>query len=304
VATDCDGIERDAVREYVLGELSLGEIDSRAHARVANSRCRGPYLANESSYKREFVHRTGGLAGIGLARASRKDRKVDPTNPSSYAVYASRSRLKDPGARLGVLITNAIQQVEDYWRGSVVLYSDEEKGQNKVSSSAIVWFRDEKVSRVMLNLDGSEATQSIKSLLEQTWGAGNPAGERLWTWNLDEHTVATLDLGPALSLTLADARSKAEATASAKPSKPTSVESGSGSGLVPPVAGLPSSTPGPEIEVLRLDALPTAAATPVATPAAAPAKPSYDRKACLRSCIAGCDDDAACERACAVSKCK
>lgn len=197
VAHDCVGLDPERVRGYVMGEYSLGVLDSEARRRVANSKCRGPYVRGERSFKRSFAVRTGGLAGIGLAKAAQKDRKLDPDKLATYRTFSGRSRLDAPAAQLGVRIANALPETEKFWAGAVVLVAG---GHQEPWGRALVWFNGGKVSQILVNIEDEAKLHALPELLSKRYG--NPASAEGVTtqWSLDGGGKAVLNIGGAASL--------------------------------------------------------------------------------------------------------
>lgn len=199
VSTDCSGVDADRVRGYVRGEYSLGTIDSEAHKRVANSKCRGPYVRGEAAFKRSFAAATGGLAGIGLARAAQKTRTLDPENPATFKIYSGRSRLDSSVAVLGVKIANALEKTEAFWTGAVALAPGGEPGP---WGTTVVWFEGDKVSRILVNIRDEKTLLELPDLLTKLYGAPGRAEGSKTRWSLDGAT-AVLDIGMAANLVVA-----------------------------------------------------------------------------------------------------
>lgn len=151
--------------------------------------------------QREFVIHTGGLAGIGLARASRPDRKLLLDTPSTYAVYSLRSSLAPGIARLGVQIANQLPETERFWEGAVAL-SSKNSGHLGV---ALVWLEQGKVARVMVNIYEEKKLLAIRDELTKIHGdKGQESGLRV-RWSLPGGQELTLDQGAALALRLGPA---------------------------------------------------------------------------------------------------
>jgi len=193
----CDDFDRERVRSYVLGAYSLGDLDGASRNRVANGACRGEYVRNERELQANFVARTGGLAGVGLSRASRADRNILHDDPSSYAIFASRSQLEAPIAKLGAHIAASLERTEAYWKGAISLEAGRDKG---LWGGAVVWLQDEKVRRVLVNVLDDTELDSLPALLSKEYGAEPSSKGTTHVWQLPGGARATLDLGAARSL--------------------------------------------------------------------------------------------------------
>ncbi|MEQ9317552.1 MAG: hypothetical protein RIF41_00275 [Polyangiaceae bacterium] len=194
---DCEGVDPDAARAYARGELTLGQIDTEARRRVAYGKCRGPYVRNEQTYRRQFVALTGGLAAMGLARAAAKDGKLSPEEPATYQTYTTRSGLEAPVAKLGVLAANALDGTEKYFSDAVVITGGSEaKGD---FSSALVWFDGGAVSRVLLNLPLPDI-DVLKTELTKTYGEPTSSEGSVVTWKTTTGDDVRLNVGAAQAL--------------------------------------------------------------------------------------------------------
>lgn len=198
VREDCTGIDPERAREYVLGQMSFGQLDQQARQRVANGKCLGAYVQHEGAMQRGFVAQTGGLAGIGLARASRPDRQLKPDEPATYTVYSLRSGLSAPAARLGVRLANALPATERFWSGAIAL-SDKSEGPLGV---ALVWLEQGKVARVLVNLASEKSLPELQKSLTALHGNPTRTAGRQTHWTLPGGEDLTLDQGASLSLRL------------------------------------------------------------------------------------------------------
>ncbi|MCA9621182.1 MAG: hypothetical protein KC731_19305 [Myxococcales bacterium] len=194
---DCGGVDPDAARAYAKGELTLGQIDTEARKRVAYGKCRGPYVRNEQTHRRQFVALTGGLAAMGLARAAAKDGKLIAEAPATYQTYTTRSGLKPPVAKLGVLVATALEETEKYFSDAVVITGGSDaKGD---FSSALVWIDGGVVSRVLLNLSLPDV-DVLKTELTKTYGEPTSSEGSVVTWKTKTRDDVRLDVGGAQAL--------------------------------------------------------------------------------------------------------
>jgi hypothetical protein len=201
IADSCDDVEPERVRKYTQGGYSLGQIDADAHSRVVNGKCRALYLQHEKALARSLVRRTGGLSGIGLARASRPDRELKPDTPSTFSVYSSRSGLDSAPAKFGVMVANALPATELYWRGAVALVpASGDSGAESSWFRAVVWLRDGHVVRALVNPLHEETLGDLPQLLQATYGSPGTTRGAVTTWSLASGVTATLDIGAAESL--------------------------------------------------------------------------------------------------------
>jgi hypothetical protein len=200
IADSCDDLDPERVRTYVAGGYTLGQVDADAHSRVVYGRCRGPFLQGEKQLQMKLVRRTGALAAIGLAHAARADHLLSPDDPVTFSIYSSRSKLDQHVARFGVMIANALSDTERYWRGAVTLLpSDEVKSDWK---SAVVWLRDGKIARVVVNVAADDKLGDLPKALADVYGMPGTIQTTVTTWSLREATTATLDIGAATSLVI------------------------------------------------------------------------------------------------------
>ncbi len=272
IADGCGDVDADRVRKYFDGGYSLAQIDADAHSRVVYGKCRGPFLSNEKQLQRDFARRTGAFGGIGLARASRPDHQLKPDDPSTFAVYSSRSKVDTSVAKLGVAVANVLPAVETHWQGTVGLLPAEapDGGEGDVIwSRAVVWLRDGHVARVLLNLtrDGRFA-DAPKALADFYKSPGTTAGT-VTKWSLADGTTVTLDIGAATSVVVenpgtssvtrsAEGTPAASASSAAAPSPPPS-----------PAAAPPAPSTAPDVAPAAR--VPVA---PAAPPGRAPAPPA------------------------------
>lgn len=194
----CDDVATDRVRTYVSGGYSLAQIDADAHSRVANGKCRGPYLQNEKKLVMRLAATTGALSGVGLARASRADHQVSAEDAASFAVFSSRSGLDSKMAKLGVLIANAIPDAEAYWKGTVTL--DPPKEAKGTWLGAVVWLRDDRVVRAVLNVADDKKLGTLPKTLAEVYGSPGTTRGTITTWSLPNGVTAKLDIGASTGL--------------------------------------------------------------------------------------------------------
>jgi hypothetical protein len=198
ISDACDDMDPDRVRRYVEGGFSLGQLDADAHSRVVYGKCRGTYLRNERALQRKFVLKTGGLAGIGLARAAQSDRSLDPNKRSTYATFSGRSKLDEATSKAGVLLANGVFKAENYWVGAIALVPAPDAAQ--VWSSAMVWVADGKVTRIMLNVADQSKLGELPKTLEAEYGKPSASAGTVTSWQLPNGLSARLDAGAAMSL--------------------------------------------------------------------------------------------------------
>jgi hypothetical protein len=198
IAESCDDLDPERVRTYVQGGYSLGQIDADAHSRVVYGKCRSPFLQGEKKLQNKLVKRAGLLGAIGLARATQSDHVLKPDVPASYSVYSSRSKLDGTTAKLGVQIANAIPDAENYWQGAVALVPPEEASSDW--GTAIVWLREGRVVRIVVNLMADDKLGDMPGVLAGTYGAAGSTQGTVTTWSLPSGITAKLDIGAAVAL--------------------------------------------------------------------------------------------------------
>jgi hypothetical protein len=211
ISDDCGDLDVERVRTYVSGGYSLGELDGAARVRVANGKCRGQYVQHERELQLRFLRRAGVFGAIGLARASRPDRKVEPADPATFAVYTTRTALDPKVARFGVRLANGLPEAEAYWNGAITLDAGPAA---KPWRHAIAWMKDGRVVRLLLNFDDDSKLGAFRTTLGELYGAPGTSAGAVTKWTLDGGVTARLDLGAALTLVI-------EAATDAKPSQPS-----------------------------------------------------------------------------------
>jgi hypothetical protein len=217
IADGCDDMDPERIRKYTQGGYSLGQIDADAHSRVVYGKCRAQFLQHEKPLARSLVRRTGGLPGIGLARASRADHELKSDTPSTFSVYASRSGLDSTTAKFGVLAANAVPTTEQYWRGAVALVpTTADAGERGPWFTGVVWLRDGHVVRALVNLLQDDKLGDLPQLLAETYGFPGTTRAAVTTWSLPGGVVATLNIGAAVSLVVESAANR-NASSSASP---------------------------------------------------------------------------------------
>jgi hypothetical protein len=221
ISDKCDDMDAARVASYVAGGYSLGQIDADAHSRVVYGSCRGPFLQHEKSLATRLVRRAGAFGGIGLARAARSDRQLDPQNPSTFAVYESRSNLEAGVAKFGVEIANALPVAEGYWHGTVAL--DAPAANRGEWQSAVAWLRDDRVVRVLVNVGDDAKLAELPAVLAKVYGSTGRTQGTETTWEQPGGLSATLDIGAVTSLT---------------------IEGSTSASALPTTAGGPRSVPG------------------------------------------------------------
>ena len=214
ISDTCDDMDATRVASYLAGGYSLAQIDADAHSRVVYGRCRMPFLQHERTLATRFVRRAGALGGIGLARAASAGHPLDPENPSTFSVYASRSNLESGVAKFGVEVANALPAVEQYWRGTVAL--DAPAATRGEWQSAVAWIRDDRVVRVLVNVGDDAKLAELPATLTRVYGSPGRTRGAVTTWNLPGGVSATLDIGAATSLII-DGSTAAPTLATALP---------------------------------------------------------------------------------------
>ncbi len=309
ISEDCADLAVDRVRTYTQGGYSLGQIDADAHSRVVYGKCRNAFLQDEKRFATKLVRRVGAFGGIGLARGSRVDHKLTPEEPASFAVYSSRSRLKPKTAKFGVLVANALPAAEDYWKGAVALQPPKDSNVNWMS--AVVWLRDGKVSRALLNVSNDDKLGDLPKILAQVYGAPGKTLGTVTTWSVPGGLTITLDIGSATSLVVSegDVRSPHGAPTLSAPQPVATVTAAVAPTAAPPpilptpgTTSTPTAATTPSAVVARTATPPAGTAPKAPTVPATPTPPPVDPRAranCLAACVAKCADDASCERSCA-----
>lgn len=213
IREDCVDYDADRIRTYVTEGYSLDRLDAEARTRLAYGKCRVSYVQHETQMKRLFLGRAGIWAGIGLARATRPDRKLSPDNPSSYQVYTIRNGLDAGAARLGVLLVNELSRTEAFWSGAIAL-----KGRTDGPfGGAVIWGKNGKVDRVLVNLSEWDQLDALPKDFDRLLGvAGKTEGNRV-RWQLSGDRTVTLDLGIAQGLWLERTGERVPDTAASTP---------------------------------------------------------------------------------------
>jgi len=236
IADSCDDMDPDRVRTYTQGGYTLAQLDADAHSRVVYGKCRTPFLQHQETLATRLVRRTGALAGIGLARAARPDHQLDPSAPSTFSTYSSRSGLEPGLAKFGVEVANAVPAAEVYWRGAVALAPAADAKSDWLT--AVAWLRDGHVTRVLLNVSDETKLGDLPSTLASVFGSPGTTKTTVTTWSLSGGHSAILDIGAATSLVVESVGATGTSTVAALPS-------GSGpmaSAAAVAFAGLPPAT--------------------------------------------------------------
>lgn len=197
VSSNCAGIDRERLREYLISGFSLAELDREARARVAYGKCRGLYVSNERGFQGELIERAGGLAAIGLARATQKERRLDPDDPTTFSTFSQRGSLSPGAARLGVLLASSIQKLEQFWAGALALTL--ERGRARGVGTLVLRLADGKVVQIFGNLSGASAT--VERALTQSYGAAKTSSAGASVWKTAD-IEATLDRGLGQAITV------------------------------------------------------------------------------------------------------
>jgi hypothetical protein len=242
IADSCDDLDPTRVRKYVEGGYSLRQIDADARSRVEYSKCRGPYIQHEKALGWDFARRAGALGGIGLARASRPDRHLNPDDASTFAVYSSRSSLDAAPAKLGVLIANALPEVERYWSGAVGLRLGAlgDAG-DAVGFTAVVWLRHGHVVRAMLNVLKDDKVGDLPKTLADFYGSPGKSAGTVTKWTLGDGSTVTLDIGAATSVVVESKEAAAQVTT--RPSESAAPAASTSAAPASSAAGVVSATP-------------------------------------------------------------
>jgi hypothetical protein len=186
----------DAARlaKFESGGYSLGALDDEAHSRVVYGKCRSLYLAKEKSLLRyRFVRRTGGLAGVGLARGSRSDHTIDPATPSTFSLYTERSHLSPGAAKVGATIANAAAKMHDYWQGVIVLHPSKPLGESPWGT-ALAWMEGGKLTHVVVNIQHDDTLGELPKTLAAVYGPAASSTGTVSTWRRGGAEV-DLDIG-------------------------------------------------------------------------------------------------------------
>lgn len=191
---DCGHLDAVAVRKYVDGGFSLSELDAEAHRRVAFGPCRGLFLGAEERFRAEFARRTGALGPIGLARSARKDRRLDPADPSTFQILVTQTGLPPAAAQVAVRVANALQSTDDYFRGCIAVLAPFCGEEHCV---ALAWLREGIVVRVAVYFRQLDGGVPVAERLRVMYGLSATAIGPLLTWRLADGSTARLDTGPA-----------------------------------------------------------------------------------------------------------
>lgn len=223
MAEDCEDLDPARARTYTEGGYRPFQIDADAHSRVVYGKCRATFLSREGFFRGRLLRRTGGLGGIGLARAMREDRKLDPEATTTFDTFKFKSKLKGDVAKIAVTVANALPEVEQYFSHTIVL-----RGGGDVDTRwgvAIVWIRDGKVVRMLVNLSNDEAIPDLAKQLSKGYGDEGATVGTVTTWKVSGARVR-LDIGAAASLVVDDGKElesvAASGSASALPSSSSS----------------------------------------------------------------------------------
>jgi hypothetical protein len=195
VAESCDDLDPSRVRTYVEGGYSLSQIAADANTRVQYGSCRTQFLQGQKALAAKLIRRSGAFGGIGLARATRPDHKLDPDDASSFLVYSSRSKLAQSAARIGVILANAMPQVEAFWDGAIAVLPSSDAASDW--RSAVVWIRDGRVSKILANAKSFDKLGDLPKTLSATYGTAGSGQGTVTKWTLTDGTPVTLDIGAA-----------------------------------------------------------------------------------------------------------
>lgn len=193
----CEDLDPAKIRRFVEGGMGRSQIATEANR--TGARCGYGITRQFPRFRGRLFSLSGGLAGIGLARAMRSDRIVDPERPETFRLFCQRARITNAGGRLATAIANAIPRVEDYWRGAVQLPKLPE-AQAGPWGMPVVWLRDGKVTRILLNIWKGDKLAQLPAIVGATLGQPTSSQGTTTTWNLPGGAVAKLDIGAAGAL--------------------------------------------------------------------------------------------------------
>lgn len=170
-------------------------------AQRSAAKCGGRLLRRFGSLGNEMVALSGAVAGVGLARAMRGDRKVDPADERTYGYYRQRTGLRSRAARAGVSIANALDLTEGYWSGAIELSPPKQSGP---WGSAVLWLDGQRLTRVLVNIADAEQLETLPSLVTSSIGAGGSTNGTKTHWHLADGVEALLDIGAVGALVVSE----------------------------------------------------------------------------------------------------
>ncbi len=177
----CEVVDETRVDAFVRGQL-----DSR--------RCRSADQAGS------VLRSGGGVIAVGQVRSLRDN--VSPEEPRSYRELLRSAELSERQAAFTVRVADHLDEVEAYFHGAVVLAAQRSEGTElPVWGSAIAWFADGRVSRLLLNIDDDEAIDSLQSFVLRELGPPDEDERHFASWD-GRGWKAHLDRGAGLALIL------------------------------------------------------------------------------------------------------
>lgn len=197
---NCESLDPEKIRRFVLGEF--GRSGTVTEAEKSAARCGGRLLRRFGSLGNEMVSISGAIAGVGLARGMRGDRKVDPADERTYAYYRQRTGMRPRAAKVGVIIANALEQTEAYWNGAIELTGPKES--SGPWGTAVVWLHGGRLARVLVNIADAEKLEGLPGLVTSSLGAAASTDGTITAWKLADGVQAVLDIGAAGSLVLSE----------------------------------------------------------------------------------------------------
>jgi hypothetical protein len=200
ISDDCSDFDPVRLSKYESGGYSTGALDEEAHSRVVDGKCRNSYLGKEKSLRYRFVKRTGGIAGVGLARGSRTDHAVDPNTASTFQLFTDRSHVSAGIAKVGATIANASAKVREYWQGAFVIRAGKVP-EGTPWGTAVVWIRDGSVARVLVNILQDKTLGDLPKELAAVYGSPSSSSGTSTAWRRSDAEV-TLDIGGRADLTV------------------------------------------------------------------------------------------------------
>lgn len=198
----CEVLDAHRLRAFVEGRTSLSQIRSTSDR--AARRCGRALIADSGALAGQFLVLSGGLGPVGLPYAQHGQEAMTEPETSKLSELRRRTSWDDEMARLAIRLGREVPRVEQYWSGGVVLYGPAQpKGAPEPAwGNAIVWFRDGRVSRIVLNIGDEEQLESLRGQLASLYSAPGTVAENVTTWRLPGGASAKLDTGGALALSL------------------------------------------------------------------------------------------------------
>ena len=191
MAEDCEDV--DATR---IDTLVRGELDLRRAGSDGARRCRRLLSRRQARFAGRAARVGGGLVSIGVLRSS--GATLDASNPRSLRTLIRETDLTEERAAFAVHVAEQRDAVESYFRHAVMLVPESEAA---IWGSAVVWFEEDRVSRLMLNVHDDDAIESLQGFLVPAFGRPAEDEPAYVTWNGDGFNVR-LDRGAGLALIL------------------------------------------------------------------------------------------------------